>query len=109
MAESLLFGANLYGHLGVTPATRVSIRVVHRGLKDRQLGSSSFNRLIRSAATREEESQSEIVLEIGQIQPELVDGVRKVTEPLFMLFDFSEFSEEIYIDIVRRFEAGEVT
>ena len=109
LAESLLFGANLYGHLGVTPETRMSIRVVHRGLKGRQLASSSFNRHVSPSATREEESQAEIVLEIGRIQPELVDSVRKVTEPLFMLFDFREFSEEVYSDIVRRFEAGEVT
>ena len=109
VTESLLFGANLFEHLGVAPETRVSVRVVHRGLAGRELTSSSLNRHIWPSATPEDESQTEIVTALGHMRPELVDHVRKVTEPLFMLFDFKEFSEEVYRDIVRRFEAGEVT
>ena len=109
VAESFLFGANLYENLGVTPETRVRVRVVHRGLTGRELTSSSSNRRVRSAATREEESQAEIAIALGSIRTELVDSVRKITEPLFMLFDFREFSEEVYRNIVQRFEAGEVT
>lgn len=39
----------------------------------------------------------------------LVDDVRKIVEPMFMLFEFQEFAESIYTDIVRRFEKGETT
>jgi len=109
VTESFMFGANLYEHFGVAPEARVSVRVVHRGLAGRELTSSSPNRHIRPLATREDESQTEIVTALGRIRPELVDHVRKVTEPLFMLFDFSEFSEEVYRNIVGRFQAGEVT
>ena len=39
----------------------------------------------------------------------LVDDVRRIAEPLFMLFDFEEFQPQIYNDIVRRFEQGNVS
>lgn len=87
----------------------MSVRVVHRGLAGRELTSSSPNRHIWPAVTQEDESQTEIVTALGRMRPELVDNVRKVTEPLFMLFDFKEFSEDVYRDIVRRFEAGQAT
>ena len=81
----------------------------HRGLAGRELTSSSPNRHILPSVTQEDESQAEIVTALGRMRRELVDNVRKITEPLFMLFDFKEFSEKVYSDIVRRFEAGEVT
>ena len=38
----------------------------------------------------------------------LVEDVRRITEPMFMLFDYSTFEGSVYADIVRRFEKGEV-
>ena len=104
-----MFCANLYENLGVASETLVSIGVVHRGLADRELSSSSINRRVRSATTREDESHAEIVTTIDRLRSELVDNVRKITEPLFMLFDFREFSVDVYNNIINRFVAGEVT
>jgi len=39
----------------------------------------------------------------------IVDNVRKVTEPLFMLFDFMKFDEKVYEGIVRDFVSGRAT
>jgi hypothetical protein len=60
-------------------------------------------------STREDKSETEIVTTLARMRSEAVENVRKVTEPLFMLFDFTEFSEDVYRDIVRRFEEGRVT
>lgn len=46
---------------------------------------------------------------LGNIKSALVDEVRRVCAPMFMLFDFMEFAPQVYEDIVRRFEKGEVT
>ena len=35
-----------------------------------------------------------------------VDDVRKILEPMFMLFDFMQFNSAVYDDIVRNFERG---
>jgi hypothetical protein len=109
VTESFLFAASLYEHLGVAPETRISMRVTHRGLAGRELTSSNPNRQIWPRKTHEDVSQTEIVTTIGQIRPALVEHVRKVAEPLFMLFDFTEFAPEIYADIVHRFESGHVS
>ncbi len=37
-----------------------------------------------------------------------VADVRKVLEPMFMLFDFKKFQKSVYEDIIMRFERGEV-
>jgi hypothetical protein len=35
-----------------------------------------------------------------------VDDVRKIVEPMFMLFDFMQFNAAVYDDIVKDFERG---
>jgi hypothetical protein len=109
IAESLLFAVNLYRNLGVPSEVKLSIRITHRGLAERTLGSSSPNRQILPAVTYENASQTEFVETLSQIQPGLVDHVRRIAEPLFMLFDFKQFSPEVYSDIVAKFEQGQVT
>lgn len=110
VTEALLFASNLYTNLGVPPDARLSIRVTHRGLAGRSLTSSSPNRHIFSPKiTREAQSETEIVVVLGTMKDTLVDDVRRIAEPLFMLFDFEEFQPQIYNDIVRRFEQGNVS
>lgn len=110
VAESLLFAKNLYANLGVPTDTQLSVRVTHRGLKGRTLGTSNPNRMLGMArATSEDTSEAEIVVTVGKIHETLVNDVQRIVEPLFLLFDFQQFEDKIYEDIVRRFEKGEVT
>lgn len=108
VTEALLFASNLYTDMGVAPETHLSVRVTHCGLKGRQLQGIG-SRYISPHRTEEDQSQAEIVVAVGEIKKTLVENVKRITEPLFMLFDFSQFAPEIYEDIVRRFEQGEVT
>jgi len=108
VTESLMFIENLYAKLGVPPEARVGIRISHRGLSGRTLSSASGRRSIRERQTSEGESTSEIVTILGTMKQTRVDDVRKLLEPLFMLFDFMELAGSVYEDIVRSFERGEV-
>ena len=110
VAESLLFAANLYEALGVPGDTKLSIRVAHRGVAGRTLSSSNpSRRLSFPRQTQVDESQVEIVEEIGRLRDYLVADVRKITEPLFMLFDFMEFDTKVYEEIVTSFANGRAT
>jgi hypothetical protein len=110
VTESLMFASNLYKNLGVAPETLLSVRVTHRGLAGRELTSAGINRLVwPSPPTQAEESKSDIVVAVGSILETIVDDVRKLLAPLFMLFDFKEFNEAVYRDIVTRFVKGEST
>lgn len=109
VTESLLFCAGFYERLGVATDARVSIRVTHSGLAGRELTSSSPNRYLRSASTSAEASQTEFVSELGQLTTDLWRHVRRVTAPMFILFDYKKFGDEIYQNIVSEFERGRVT
>jgi hypothetical protein len=108
VTECLMFAENIYTKLGVPPDAKVGIRISHRGLGGRTLRNASGRRFIRETQTKEDESTSEIVTVLGTMKQTRVDDVRKILEPLFMLFDFTQFNVSVYEDIVRSFERGEI-
>src|SRR5688572_10566344 len=106
VTEALLFAGNFYTNLGLPTETRISIRVLHHGLINRTLASSSPSRTLSLPRTTSENvSEAEIVVTIGEIRATLVDNVERILAPLFTLFDFMEFDRTIYEEIARRFEA----
>lgn len=109
VAEALMFCERFYKQLGATDEARLSLRVSHFGLAGRELSSSTPARHVfpRRAAT--DESQTEIVTHIGDLIPNLTAHVQQILAPLFIVFDFMEFADEIYSDIVQRFIKGEVS
>ena len=109
VAEALMFASNLYANLGAPSDANLSVRVSHNGLAGRTLTSAGGNRRVLPRVSRESTSESEIVVTLGKMRGTLVDDVRRIVEPMFMLFEFQEFAESIYTDIVRRFENGETS
>jgi hypothetical protein len=109
VAEALMFASNLYTNLGAPPDANLSVRISHKGLAGRTLTSAGGNRHVFPRVSRESTSESEVVVTLGKMRETLVDDVRRIVEPMFMLFEFQEFAESIYTDIVRRFEKGETS
>ena len=85
------------------------MRVAHRGLAQRTLSAVGNRFVALPRKTIEPASESEVVAEVGKIREKLVPYVRQLLDPLFMLFEFQQFDEAVYTDIVRRFERGEST
>lgn len=109
VTECLMFVENLYKKLGAASATQIELSVSHQGTLGRKLKSASINRYVSlERSTKEDSSSYKIVTTLGKMHETRVDDVRKLLEPLFILFDFMEFNSEVYEDIVRRFEKGEV-
>lgn len=109
VAEALMFASNLYANLGAPADAALSVRVSHRGLTGRTLASAGGNRYVSPNVSHEANAESEIVVVLGNMRETLVEDVRRIVEPMFMLFEFQEFGEAIYTDIVRRFEKGETS
>lgn len=109
VTEALMFASNFYQNLGVPADARVSIQITHYGLRGRTLTSSSPNRHVFARTTTAPTSESQIVDEVGKIRENLVAHVKQVTAPMFQLFEFAEFADSVYTDIVRNFEQGRVT
>jgi len=109
VTEALLFSRNLYKNLGVSTQAQLTFRILHEGLKGRELSSSNPSRFVFSSSALENESIAEITLNLVEIDERLPEHVRLLTAPMFMLFDFKEFSDGIYVDIIQRFNKGEVS
>jgi len=103
----LMFASGLYATLGVPAETKLSVRVGHSGLAGRILSSAGGRRYVSSKKCLEQKSETEIVTTLGLIHDRLVIDVQRLLEPMFMLFEFSQFNDSVYADIVRRFERGE--
>tara|TARA_R110002051_G_scaffold273420_1_gene334052 strand:- start:620 stop:1810 length:1191 start_codon:yes stop_codon:yes gene_type:complete len=109
VTESLMFLGRMAEKLGVPEETKFSARFVHDGLKGRVLSAVGNRTIFDRSRADEDVVSTEIISTVGDIAPKLDALVKQVCAPLFMMFDFAEFGDPIYTDIVRRFEKGEVS
>lgn len=108
VTESLIFAERLYTHLGAPPETRIAVRVAHEGLSGRTLTNASPYRSVFPRTSQVDRSSVDLVAILGNMRESRVDDVRRLLQPMFVLFDFIEFKSEVYEDIVRSFEAGRI-
>ena len=108
IAEALLFAEKLYKNLGGKDGAKFSVSVTHRNIAGRTL-SGTGPRTIFPAITSENSASAEVEQTIGAVSANLTHSVKAILQPLFVLFDFKEFSDNIYEDIVRKFENGHCT
>ena len=67
--------------------------------------------ITEEARTRDEHEVSipPITFKLGGMQAEMVELVKKLCEPLFVIFDYAEISNEDYRKIVTEFVNGKIT
>jgi hypothetical protein len=107
VTESLMFAQNLCSKFGAPP-DRVRIRVTHVGLKGRKLAAASPNRLMLEKAAASENISTIEFTTVCSMEETRVEDVRRVVEPMSLLFDFTELQAGVYEEIVRNFERGVV-
>jgi hypothetical protein len=110
-AEALLHCANLYKALGVEPNAHIEMTVRYGGLRGRILTSAVFRRELDEHKNfhEDEVSVSPVTFRLGAIDAEIVELVKKLCEPLFVVFDYASFDDNIYREIVTDFLRGKVT
>lgn len=108
--EALMYANRLYSALGLGADAVLGVRLNYRGLQGRELAASTPNRpLSLSKRIHEDGCESEVAVRLGNIDGSIVDLVIRLASPLFMLFDFTQFPDEVYRDIVENFVQGRVT
>jgi hypothetical protein len=107
ITETLLFCARLYNILGTDAAEFISMRFTHGGIVGRRLTAANPARyMLRQYVSSSNDIATDIQTKLSQIESELVSVVKNVAEPLFVIFDFFELSDDVYEDIVNNFVAG---
>lgn len=107
-AEVVLHSINIYKAFGVEPGRSVSLTIRYGGLKGRQLTSASPRRLWRDRREdlHEDEVSTTVTFDIGIDQAETIRLVKALCEPVFTIFDFATFPDQVYEQIVRDFMQG---
>jgi MinD-like ATPase involved in chromosome partitioning or flagellar assembly len=112
-AEALLHCANLYKILGAEPNAHIDMAVRYGGLQGRTLTAGSPTRLLdleaRENQREDDVSIPAITFKLGAVQAEMVDLVKKLCEPLFVIFDYATFVDAVYRQIVTDFINGKIT
>jgi hypothetical protein len=110
-AEALLFCARLYNNLGIPNSRTVNIQITYSGLAGRHLSASGTRSVFMSThdASFENQISHTVTVRLAQIEDDIVNLVKEFTAPLFGLFGFASFGDNIYSDIVNNFIAGRVT
>jgi hypothetical protein len=109
VTELLLFLSRLYVRLDLPVSTIVRVEVRHAGLKDRTLAAVGGRQLYHGYKCVEDALSTEVVSTVGGLESEIVENVKALLAPLFMLFEFTEFGEEVWADVVNKFVEGQVT
>ncbi len=73
------------------------------------LGSVGNRTVFPKGPTLEDEVDTEIHAPLGDIESQLIVLVKELTKPLFTVFDYTEFADSVYADIVNKFVDGKVT
>ena len=109
ITESLLYCARLYSFLGIDPNGNVFFAIRHSGLKNRTLIAANSSRYLRQAyKSIEDEIETTIDFSLNQIESDLIELVKKISDPLFTLFDFFRLSDSVYEEIVNKFVKGQI-
>jgi MinD-like ATPase involved in chromosome partitioning or flagellar assembly len=110
--EALLHCANLYKVMGFEPNAHVELGIRYGGLRGRVLAAASRRRRLfgeRRNVYEDEISIPTMTFTLAAIEAEIVPLVKKVCEPLFVIFDFEKFEDAVYEQIVTDFVQGRIT
>jgi MinD-like ATPase involved in chromosome partitioning or flagellar assembly len=109
-AEALSYCASLYKLLGVEPNAHIELRVRYGGLRGRNLAGylRDFVPPSRKNLYEDEVNIAPIVFRLGSVEAELQELVKALCAPLFVVFDFAEFPDDYYRQIVAYFLKGRV-
>ncbi len=103
VASGLLFAKALYSDLGASAESTLSARIAHRGLAGRTLRSAQMSvDLFDDHQTGEYQSQREIRVSLGALDGDFTESVKRIVVPMFELFNFASFTDNVYIEAIRR-------
>jgi len=105
-AETLVHCSNLYRALGVEQGAHVEVTIRYQGLSGRYLRPEPGSRralLPDRRAIENEVTIPAVGFRLEDTSVQLAELVKKLCEPLFVLFDFTSLADRIYEEIVTAF------
>ena len=80
------------------------------GLRERVLTSAKPGRLrFQARTTTEDEVSTQSIFRLGDFEASLLRIVKELCEPLFVVFTFATFHDEVYEPIITNFLNGRIS
>ena len=101
--ETLVHCKNLYRAIGVEPNSQVELSVRYSGLRGRRLTSRNLKWLDYVGARETHESEVKISLvrfRLGAVDDDRLSLVKQLCAPLFVLFDYAAFDDDLYEQVI---------
>lgn len=108
VTEIFMFCARLFKELGFPDSERIEIIIKHGGMRGRSLTAASSGRAasLHERGCVEDEVESIVVKNLGDIMLQINDLVYKVVSDLFMMFDYFVPSRGVVDEIVANYLNG---
>ena len=108
VTELLLFLSRCYSRLDAPDSTALRIELRHGGLAGRELTAAGNRQMPYHRTTSEAEVGAAVECTLAELQTRLVELVRELLEPFFMVFDFLELGDQVWAEIVNGFVEGRI-
>ena len=107
--EICMYLERLYSSMGLPGTARVSIQLRYAGLAGARLNATQNQIAFHERGPAAEAAISpQVTTTLVALRDETVTVVKAITQPLFMLFDYFELSDDAYGQIVDQYKAGRV-
>jgi len=104
VAEAVLYCRRLYQCLDVDPETSVRMTIKHCGLKGRELRAAGRDRrLVQQRVAIENEIERIQLFQLAAVDADLMTIVKGYVAPLFELFEFCTFEDQVYSSVLNKF------
>ena len=105
VTETLMLLSRIYRRLGASDTDQVTVWFRHAGLAGKTLRAANWNRDLRERTTAEGIVDSALTATVASLESNLVEHVKEVIDPLFMVFEFFELGDNVLAEIVDEFVA----
>jgi hypothetical protein len=107
--EVCMYLERLYTSMGLSGTARVSLQLRYAGLAGARLKATQNRIAFHERGPAAEATISpQVATTLAALRDDTVTVVKAITEPLFMLFDYFQLSDDAYRQIVDQYKAGRV-
>jgi hypothetical protein len=108
VTEALIFLVRLYRRLDASDTDQVTVSVRHAGLSTRTLRAGNQLRMTDPRTTTEDHSDAGFTTSLAELETDLFTYVKRIVQPLFVIFEFFDPDEGVLREIVEAYVAGRV-
>jgi hypothetical protein len=107
--EVCMYLSQLYARLGAPDEARVYLRMNFNGIAGAVLKATPSRPMFRDyGPAAESGASSEVTTTLAGLRTDIVEVVKALTRPLFVLFDYFELPDDAYRTIVESYTRGEL-